>query len=498
MQHDPGTTHNGRLDAAAEPTLLTAPRPWMWVSVAFAMAVGLGLRLWFLRTFPETNGDPAVYGDLAKNLLLHGQFALTDDSGQIHATLIRLPGYPLLMAACFRLFGMENYFAVCLVEIAMELAGCLLLADFVRRAIPAGWTRRSPQAGNAAALCALWMTMVCSFTASYAASPLTEAPTLFCIATARWAAIRFREEPVGAAGWRLALLFTVAVTYAALLRPDGALIAVAFVPALPTGENVRRLGGIKLTSMAAVCALLALAPFAAWTARNWRVFGVFQPLAPRYASDPGDSSDLGFQRWTKTWTLDFVSTVQIYWPVPGGEVDTSLLPARACDSAAQCAQTQALFAEYNSNGYHTSPEMDAGFAKLAEERIAANPLRFCVWLPLGRVVDMWLRPRVENLPIDLDWWNYKRHKPETRFAWAYAGANLIYVLLGLAGLCLRPKLWPCMVAYLVLRSALLSTVEGPEARYTLEFFPIFFAAGGMAMYRIVTWKPLAKRGPGVR
>ncbi len=40
--------------------------------------------------------------------------------------------------------------------------------------------------------------------------------------------------------------------------------------------------------MAVVCVLLALAPFAAWTARNWQVFHVFEPLAPRYATDPGE------------------------------------------------------------------------------------------------------------------------------------------------------------------------------------------------------------------
>ena len=32
-------------------------------------------------------------------------------------TLIRLPGYPLFLALCFRLFGMENYIAVMLVQL---------------------------------------------------------------------------------------------------------------------------------------------------------------------------------------------------------------------------------------------------------------------------------------------------------------------------------------------------------------------------------------------
>jgi hypothetical protein len=95
---------------------------------------------------------------------------------------------------------------------------------------------------------------------------------------------------------------------------------------------------------------------------------------------------------------------------------------------------------------------------------------------------MWLRPRVENLPIDLDWWVYAHHRAETRFSWAYAGLNALYLLLGLAGLWLRPRFWPWMLAYMALRSGLLMTVEAPEARYTLECFPMLFALGGIAVW----------------
>ena len=41
-----------------------------------------------------------------------------------------------------------------------------------------------------------------------------------------------------------------------------------------------------------------------------------------------------------------------------------------------------------------------------------------------------------------------------------------------------------MLAYLLLRSALLMTVAAPEARYTLECFPMLFALGGVALYRL--------------
>jgi hypothetical protein len=469
MEAEPGS----RSTAVPSATRIAIGKLRASLPVALALAAGLALRLWMLKTFPQVNGDSLIYGGLAKNLLQHGQYAITDGSGVLHSTLIRLPGYPLFLALCFRFFGMENYDAAIWVQMAFELAGCLLLASFVRRIASPG-----------AAHCTLWLAALCPFTAVYAAAPLTETLTLFALALALWSMARFADRP----GWGSALAFTFAVAYAALLRPDGALVGVALAPGLLA---VFKSGGIlphrRLLRIALICLLLALAPFALWTVRNWRVFHVFEPLAPRYASDPGEDIHPGWQRWVKTWCLDFVSTYDIYWNVPDGPLDLNKLPSRAFDSPAQYAATAALARAYDDNGQDLSPEIDAGFARLAAERVAAHPLRFYVELPVGRLADMLLRPRVENLPIDLDWWVYAHHWAETRFSWAYAGLNAIYLLLGIAGLCLKPRFWPWMLAYFALRCALLATIEAPEARYTLEFFPMLFALGGIALYRLTYW-----------
>jgi hypothetical protein len=442
--------------------------------VLLALTGGLALRVWMLRRVFQVNGDSLIYGDLARNLLLHGRFALTLPRGEMYPTLIRLPGYPLFLAVCFRLFGTENYFAAACVQIALDLLGCLLLAGFVRRIAPAA-------ASRGAALATLWLAALCPFTASYAIAPLTEAPTLFVLVLALWAMARFRDQP----NWANALWFTFAVAWAALLRPDGALAGLAFAPALviglPRGDGPGSIPPRKLVRVTVACVLLALAPFAVWTVRNWRVFHVFEPLAPRLATDPGDRPNLGWERWVKSWCLDFVSTYQIYWPVEGGPLEVSELPSRAFDTPAQYAETAALAAAYEDNGEDISPELDARFERLAEERIASHPLRYYVWLPLGREADMWLRPRVENLNIDLDWWVYAHHHAETEFSWAYAGLNAVYLLLGIAGLCMRPRFWGVLAAYMLLRSALLLTLAAPEARYTLECFPMLFAAGGIAL-----------------
>lgn len=439
--------------------------------VAPALAAGALLRLWLFKGLFEVQGDSLVYGGIAKNLLVHGQYALTYE-GALRETLIRLPGYPLFLAACFRLFGMEHYATAAYVQIALELLGCVLLAGFARRIAP-------PAISNGAAQATLWLSALCPFTASYAIAPLTETLTLFAIALALWAVGNFNARR----GWGGALWFTFAVTLAAMLRPDGVLVGVALAPGLLLGLRRGMVARARLAKMAVVCVLLAMVPFAAWTARNWRVFHVFEPLAPRYANDPGQTVYSGWQRWVKTWCLDFTCTYDVYWPVPGHRLDLNKAPSRAFDSSTQYAETAALAADYNDidNGLDISPEMDARFDRLAEERIAAHPLRYYLWLPLGRLADMWLRPRVENLPIDMDWWVYAHHNDETIFSWAYAGLNALYLLLALVGLWLRPRYWPWMLAYWVMRSMLLMTIEAPETRYTLECFPMIFALGGVAV-----------------
>ena len=460
--------------------------PWR-LGGALALVCGAVLRLWMMRAIPQVEGDTLLYGNLAKSLVLHGQFAIADGSGVLHETLLRLPGYPLFLAACFRLFGVGNYNAVILVQIAMELAGCLLLAGFAGRIA-------GERMGRAAAQATLWLAALCPFTASYSVAPLTETATLFAIALALWSMSKFHTRPSLFSGpaWASALAFTFAVSFAAMLRPDGALVGVALVPALllglrPALKGNNRIPVRRLVRMGALCAVLAVLPFAVWAARNWRVFHIFEPLAPRYANDPGEPVYPGWQRWMKTWCLDFVSTYDIYWNVPDGPFDVSALPARAFDTPEQRAETQALAAAYDDNGQDLSPAIDAGFARLAEERVKADPLRFYVGLPLGRMADMWFRPRVENLNIDLDWWVYAHHNDETTFSWSYVTLNALYVLLGVAGLCLRPKYWKWMLLYMVLRSALLTTLEAPEARYTLECFPMLFVLGGVAIAWAMKW-----------
>ncbi|MGC2164180.1 MAG: hypothetical protein WA634_19955, partial [Silvibacterium sp.] len=271
----------------------------------------------------------------------------------------------------------------------------------------------------------------------------------------------------------------LAWSYASLLRPDGALIAVALFPAM-IWYGRKRWGTMRMTKFALAAALLSILPFIPWTIRNWRTFHVFQPLAPRSATDPGEYTDPGFERWTKTVCVDLTCTSEIYWNANSDEIKMDDLPARAFDSPAQYQQTRQLLDDYNQTTTIT-PALDARFATLAAERIHAHPLRYYLVLPAARVADMWLRPRTEMLWIELRWWQFQKHEGETIFAWSYAGFNLLYLIFAAFGLKKWPPLAAAMLAFMLMRCALLATIAAPEPRYTLECFPMIIALAAIAL-----------------
>jgi hypothetical protein len=442
--------HSGRL-----------ARHW-WIAL-LALAAGAALRLWFIHAYPEILGDPLIYGSIAKNWMLHGVYGTTT-SGTLRPTLIRLPGYPLFLMLCFKLFGMEHYHAVMYAQTVIDLATCLVVAAFVRRI----WNEK-------AAWWALWLAALCPFTANYAAVPLTETLELFSITVALDALARFLETP----RWSWALLEALAWSYASLLRPDGALIAVALCPAM-VWYGHKRWGTARMAKFALVAALISILPFIPWTIRNWRTFHVFQPLAPRSATDPGEDTFPGFNRWVGTVCVDLTCTWEIYWNANSDEIDLRNLPSRAFDSPKQYQETKLLLDDYNQTTT-LAPALDARFAALAAERIHAHPIRYDIGLPLARLADMWLRPRTELLWIELRWWQFQKHEGETIFAWSYAALNLLYLIVAVIGLRKWPPLCAAILAFVVMRCALLATIIAPEPRYTLECFPMVIALAAIAL-----------------
>ena len=345
----------------------------------------------------------------------------------------------------------------------------------------------APGRASRAARATLWLAAVCPFTACYTAAPLTETLELFAIAAGLYAFARalglgeLRVRPGAGLGVRGGW-FSVSVAAsvaAALLRPDGALLGVTLLGALVV-YGYRRGYVRRVLALAGAGALASLLAFVPWTVRNWCTFHVFEPLAPRYATDPGEATNPGFQRWTKTVCADLACTSEVYWAADDAPIGVDELPSRAFDSPEQLRETADLLAAYNRTTTMT-PALDARFAALARERTRAHPLRTYFGMPLLRLADMWFRPRVELFNIDLRWWNYEAEGPDTVLAWALGALNVVYLGLAVAGAWKRPPMLGVFAAFTLLRCALLWTIEAPEPRYTLECFPLLFVLGGLAL-----------------
>lgn len=438
----------------------------------------LALRLFFLADFPTFTDDSRVYSDFATNWLQHGIYGQTQLAQSVKHIVpadTRLPGYPAFLAAIFWLFGVGNFKAVFLTQILVDVATCLIIADLARR------TLSEPAARIAFVLAAL-----CPFLANYAAAALTETLEIFFTAIALDCAVAALHR-VESPRMTFAVLALWAATGAAisaciLLRPDGGILLAAVVLYMALLAGRLRLDNKNPNAVLAagiILVIFALAPLVPWTIRNFRTLHHFQPLAPRYANESDELAPRGFNRWVKTWILDYASVEEIYWNVPGDKIAPEKLPSRALDSKAEANSaesdaTLAAIADYNQSQDMT-PDLDARFGRIAADRIRAHPIRYYALLPLLRIADMWLRPRTEILPPDPRWWEFNDDSKQSVLAVAFGLLNLAYVAGALWALVRRPseiRSAGLFVIFLLLRSAFLGTLENPEPRYTLECYPV--------------------------
>jgi hypothetical protein len=489
--------------------LLRQHRRFFWGT---ALA-GFVLRLFFIIYFPAVTDDSHIYAGLATNWLQHGVYGemqagqTESQAGRtIASTDARMPGYPAFLAGIFFLFGVGNFKAAMLVQSLVDLGTCMIVADVARRMIGAG-----------AARIAFAMTALCPFLANYSAAVLTETLEIFFTALAldcAGAALNrmlgdgakesFKRILIDRTCIGLWVATGAAIAACILLRPDGGIVLAAVLlylvvlylaalvgkgmasPNRGQGKNIINLRVINFLVAAIIVAIFALAPLTPWAIRNFRTLHHFQPLAPRYATDSDELVLRGFNRWVKTWMVEYASVEEIYWNVPGEKIDPQKLPARAMESAAERETTLSLIADYNET-QDIAPELDAGFGDLAAERIRAHPVRYYFVLPLLRVADMWLRPRTEILPPDVRWWEFNDDAKRSVVAVGFGVLNLAYVVAALVALFRRPSgiRWEgLLVSFLLLRSALLATLENPEPRYTLECYPAIIVLASAVVVRL--------------
>jgi len=503
------------------------------------LLIALGFRLFVaLRLANDEPDDGRVYSQIARNVL--EQHVFSHDSQPPYApSIIRLPGYPLFLAAIYAVFGHGNNTAVRVIQAVIDTATCVLIAWVVFE-----WAV-DQERKHRAALIALGLAAVCPFTVIYVATILTEVATNFlAVAMALTATFAFK-----ATLQKKALMWWIATGLiaglAVLFRPDSGLFAAAIGATLMLSALLsRNAGSIFVRVRAAIlsAALFSIAfciVLVPWTIRNRRVFHVFQPLAPAHGEMPDEFVARGYLLWVRTWLDDSRYVAPALWALDMRQMHVEDFPARAFDSKEERDRVAALFDKYNhpdgeeaadeeqssgdedqsdSSGdeedqpeeepepeehlepeeanVEMTPEIDAGFAQIGQERVAHSRLRYYIVLPLKRAKTLWFDTHSQYYPFNgellpLEDLDYEIH--QQYWLPLFAGLTWIYTLLGVLGGWLLwrsrdrdARRWLLLAVLLIfLRLGFFASIENPEPRYTVELFPflIMLAGAGISTIR---------------
>jgi 4-amino-4-deoxy-L-arabinose transferase-like glycosyltransferase len=467
---------------------------WRLVSykqMVAAMSVGLVLRLFFIGYRPFYAGDTRFYEELSRNWLYHGVYGLFV-LGKLTPVDMRMPGYPAFLAAIYAVFGTSRP-AVMVIQALVDLMTCVLTALIAAHLAPTA--KRS-----FVATAALWMAVLCPFTANYAAAILTETLATFFTTLAILLFLSFltgppiansltgaslqslnrRDLSLWAARW---LLGGFVVGLGTLVRPEAPLLLAAVAIAL-TLRWWRKANWSKLVLAGSWMAVGLLLPLMPWAARNARTLGRVEFLGPRYAESQGDFVPRGFYAWTQTWMVRPKESYLVPWKLGRERILIETLPNSAFDSAAEYTRVDALLKSYNAD-LQMTPMLDRQFSLLAQERTARRPLRSYLFVPAARAWMLWFTPRVELLPYSGDLWPplYKWRSNHTDFGvtLGYGILGIVYVGLALVGAwrCRSHPAWVLLISYLALRTALLTQLQTVEPRYTIVCFPLVLALGAI-------------------
>jgi 4-amino-4-deoxy-L-arabinose transferase-like glycosyltransferase len=515
----------------------------VWIAYALLFLVALGFRLFVALRLPnDTPGDGIIYAQIARNILEQHVYSHETQAPFI-PSIIRLPGYPLFLAGVYALFGHANNTAVRVLQALLDTITASLIALLAYL-----WTT-DLMLKHRAAIGAFVLAAICPFTTIYVATILTEVPTnLFIVLLALLVTMALRAQ----SSWRVRLAWAIAglvVGLAVLFRPDSGLLAAAagITILLSTfgsysqGQTWKKrfLQSVISAAIFSVAFCLVLVP---WTIRNRRVFGVFQPLAPMHAEMPGEFVPRGYLMWVRSWLDDGRYIGPALWDLDNKQIKIETIPDTAFDSPEEKARVAELFAKYNKtesqdvvetsnpapqaspsptpdeeessdsddsddetdepaeepddSDVEMTPEIDAGFAQIAHERISRHPMRYYLVLPAKRAVALWFDTHSQYWPFEGDLLPLKDLDHDIHQHWwlpLFVGLTWLYTILGVIGgwfvwrsRMFHTRLLLVFTALVIfLRLGFLSTMENPEPRYTVEFFPLLAILGGIALAHLL-------------
>jgi len=556
---------------------------------ALLLAVAFSFRVAIARLLPNDSPDDGkVYAQIATNVLERHVYSHASEP-PYDPSLIRLPGYPLFLAGIYSVFGHGDNTAVRIVQALVDTVTCGLIA------LVAFLWEPDEKRKRRSSIAALALAAACPFTAIYVTTILAETLTVFfAVALCLLATLALLATTQRNALWlwtATGLMAGISV----LFRPDSALFALAIGIALVVNTLLRssdiplnRKRDVVLYRFARASYLGALFSLAfclvlvPWTIRNYRVFHLFQPLAPAHAEMPGEFVPRGYLAWVRTWIDDSRYVGPALWALDTSVVKLDDFPDSAFDSAAERQRVGALLEKYNhpkepdlfvdpnskspstppaarseqktdepikpanepspaqesspaeetdendntaesdesdegdeadqseegspsDQEVEMTPEIDAGFAQVAKERIARHPFLYYVWLPLKRARSLWLDTHSQYYPFegellpfsDLDYDIHQQY-------WLplFAFLTFAYTILGIAGAWFlletgnfNGRHWVLLAALMIfLRLGFFATLENPEPRYVVEIFPFLSILGGIGLLRIGTLLRIISKG----
>src|SRR6201995_2921227 len=90
--------------------------------------VALGFRLFIALRLPTDEPDDGrLYARIANNVLDHGVYSIATEE-PYSPTYIRLPGYPLFLAAVYKTLGRDNNKAVRVIQAIVDTVTCWFIA----------------------------------------------------------------------------------------------------------------------------------------------------------------------------------------------------------------------------------------------------------------------------------------------------------------------------------------------------------------------------------
>jgi len=476
--------------------------------------VAVSFRFWLAFSLPPDDDDDGhFYSRIAHNLLEHRGYSGEEEEPFV-PTYVRAPGYPLVLAGIYAVARTDNQLAVRVVQVIVDTLTCWLIALLALAWAPREWELAKRRR---AMLIALALAASCPFTAIYVTTILTEAwANASVIALSLIATLALRAKSSSTSAW-LWLVVGFIGGAATMFRPDCALFAAGAALMLVSVAASRFAGSrsehrpriLLATTVSCIALVFGFAAvLAPWTIRNVRVFGVFQPVAPPHANQPDEFAPLGYIAWLRTWVDDerYVSPVEDALDLY--PIDLEKIPDSAFDSPDERERVASLLDQYNNaakpvaasdaegdtSDAHPSvkmtAEIDAAFGDIARERIARHPLRYYFTLPLKRAASLWFDTHSQYYPFDGELFPSSDLDEDTHQQYwlpFFALLTWLYTIIAAGGAWLMLKSesarrWIALLGLMIIpRLVFLSFQEHPEARYTVEFFALILAVGGVAL-----------------